>query len=212
MDLERGADAEKKVGPCGELLGLRHRPLREELAEEHDVRLHLAGAACARGNAVGVKQGLDLLERVAGGAARAARRRDRTVDLDYARRSGPAMQAIDVLGNDGAELTAPLQFGESLVGRVRLLIHEVVEARPVEVPEALRIAMEGVDRRHGHRVDLRPEPLARRPEVGNARGHRDPGPGQRNRALTPSNEAGELLDRRRDWMRSFSSETGWCRF
>src|SRR5437763_16944044 len=70
-----------------------------------------------------------------------------------------------------------------------------MEARPVEVPEPLRVAVKGVDRRHGHRIDLRPKALSGRPEVGDAGGHRDPGAGQRDRALTLSNDPGKLLYR-----------------
>ena len=44
VDGERGADAEHQVGPLGELLGQRHRALRQQLAEEDDVRFDRARA------------------------------------------------------------------------------------------------------------------------------------------------------------------------
>ena len=64
--------------------------------------------------------------------------------------------------------------------RFGCFVAEVGEARPVVAPEAARVAVEGVDVGDLHRVDLRPQPRPRGAEVGNPRGHRDPGPGQRD--------------------------------
>ena len=85
------------------------------------------------------------------------------------------------------------RLGERLVRRVRLLVAQVLEARPVVLPEPGRVAMEGVDVRHLHRVDLGPEPLPGRPEIRDSRRDRDPGPGQGNRRGRLANERRERL-------------------
>ena len=69
----------------------------------------------------------------------------------------------------------------------------IVESRPVEVPEPLRVAMEGVDRRDRHRIDLLPQPLAGSAEVGDPGRNRDPGPGERHRAPALADELRQLL-------------------
>ena len=55
----------------------------QQLAEQDDVGLHLAGAARAGRDPVLVEQRLHLLELEARAAARAARRGDRAVHLDH---------------------------------------------------------------------------------------------------------------------------------
>ena len=105
------------------------------------------------------------------------------MDLDHLLGAGLAVKAIDVLRDDRIEQATPLELGQRLVRRVRLLVGQVMEARAVEVPEALRVAVEGVHRGDRHRIDLRPQPLAGRAEVGDAGGHRDPRAGERNDVL-----------------------------
>jgi len=66
------------------------------------------------------------------------------------------MQAIDVLRDHRLQQPASLELGQRLVGRVWLFVGEHVETGAVEVPEALRVTVKGVDRRHRHRVHLLP--------------------------------------------------------
>ena len=163
VDLERGADAEQQVGAGAQSLRLLHRTARQELAEQDHVGLHLARAAGAGRDAVGVEQRLDLLQRVAGGAARAARGGDRAVHLDHPLRTRLAMQAIDVLGDHRVQQPAPLELGQRLVGGVRLLVGERLEAGPVEVPEAAWCR--GGRRRSSRPTSGRPSPRAPSPGV-----------------------------------------------
>ena len=89
-----------------------------------------------------------------------------------------AVQAVDVLGDDGVEQAGALERGQRLVGAVGLLVLERGEAVAVEVPEALGVAPEDVDVRDLHRVDVLPQPGAGRAEVGDPGGHGDPGAGE----------------------------------
>ena len=73
-----------------------------------------------------------------------------------------------------------LQLDERAVGAVGLLALERREALAVEAPEAHGVGAEGVDVRDLHRVDVLPQPRARRAEVGDARRHRDARAGQRD--------------------------------
>ena len=183
-DLERGADAQQQVGAGTQLLRLPHRVLGQQLPEQDDIGLHLSRAArCRRANAVGIEQRLDLLELEASVAARAARGGDRAVHLDHLARSRLAVQSVDVLGDHRVQESPPLELGQGFVGGIGPLVRQSVEARPVEVPERARVTVEGVDRRHRHRIDLLPQPLAGGTEVGDPGWHRDPRPGQRNRRL-----------------------------
>ncbi len=213
MDLQRGSDAEQEVRPSAELPRPVHRLLGQELSEQDDVRLHLAGAAHTRGDSLVVEQRLNPIELEAGIAAGAARAGDRPMHLDHLPGPSVVMKPVDVLGDHRIEQLVPLELDQRLVGRIRPLFGERLESRPVELPESPGVAMEGVDRGDGHRVDLLPEPLPGRAEVGNPRGHGDPGPGQSDRAPTFTNELRETLRRPRARgpasARRASEETGW---
>ena len=102
------------------------------------------------------------------------------------------MEPVDVLGDDGIEQAAPLELDERRVRRVRLLVGEVVKTRAVEVPEALRVAVEGIDGGDRHRIDLGPESRAGRAKVRDAGGNRDPRAGERDHAPARLDQFGEL--------------------
>jgi hypothetical protein len=95
--------------------------------------------------------------------------------LDHALGARLGVKAVDVLGDHALEHPPALELRERPVGGVGLLAVEGLEARPVEVPEAPRVAVEGVDVGDLHRVDLLPQALPGRAEVRNSRGHRDAG-------------------------------------
>ena len=85
----------------------------------------------------------------------------RPVDLDELARARPAVEHVDVLGDDRVEVAAALELDQRAVGAVGLLALERLEAVAVEVPEALGVRAPGVDVGHRHRVDVLPQPGAR---------------------------------------------------
>ena len=110
--------------------------------------------------------------------------------LDHPLRARLRVQPVDVLGHDRVQLPArtrarpapawaPLGSFSSSVG----------EPGPIEAPEALRVAVEGVDVGDLHRVDLLPQPLARGAEVGDPRGDRDPRRRSARRPRSPRGSA-----------------------
>ena len=95
------------------------------------------------------------------------------------------------------EQPAPLELGQRLVRAVGPLVARAREARPVEGPEARRVALEDVDVGDLHRVDVLPQPRPGRAEVGDPGRHRDPRAGQRDRRTAPRGSAPRAARRRR---------------
>ena len=119
------------------------------------------------------------------------------MDLDHSLGAGLDVEHVDVLGDHRLEQPAALQVGEGGVRAVRLDVAEAVEPRPVEAPEASRIAPEGiyVGDSIGSTFSQIPFPGVRK--SGNPGGHRDPRAGQRNRALALADQLSKLCSGRR---------------
>src|SRR4029077_6533027 len=172
------ADAEHELGALRQRLCLGDCGGRKHLAEEDDIRLHMALALIADRNPLVVEQLLDLLEAERGTTRPAGAGLDRAVYLDHPLGSGLVVQHVDVLRDHRLELIAPLELGQGSVGVVRLDGAQAVETRAVEAPELWRIALERIDVRDLHRIDVLPEALSGRSEVRDPARDGDPRPGE----------------------------------
>src|SRR5207248_3220914 len=83
IDLERRADAEQKLRAGRESDRLLHRALREELAEQDDVRLDWPATSAAARHSFCVEEAVDGLEGVRRPAVQAGAGLDRAVHLDH---------------------------------------------------------------------------------------------------------------------------------
>src|SRR5262249_42654633 len=81
--------------------------------------------------------------------------------------------------------TAALELGDGVVGGVRLRLGEHPVARAVELPDALGVAAERLDRAVLERVVPRPDPR-RRAKVRDPALRRDPGTGQDDHRRRPA--------------------------
>src|SRR5919112_6193517 len=82
------------------------------------------------------------------------------------------------------------------MGAVGPLVAERLEPFAVEAPEALGVRAPRVDVRDLHRVDVLPDAGARRAEVRDPGGNRDPGAGQRDDrpgAVQPLRQGGDVV-------------------
>ena len=160
MDLERGADAEQQVGARARAAG----PASIASAGRSSPNRTTSGFTLPAQHAAGrdpvlVEQRLDLLEL----EARASQLVQLAVAIEpwtsiTSLRPRLAVKAVDVLGDHRVQQAAPLELGQRLVGRVRPLVGERVEAGPVEVPEAPRCR--GERRRSWRPTSGRPSPTA----------------------------------------------------
>jgi hypothetical protein len=107
----------------------------------------------------------------------------------------PKVKRAKPSADDAAHEAALLELGHDLVRAVRLHVAQRREPVAVEVPEAVGLAPEHVDVRDLHRVDLLPQPLAGRAEVGDPGWHRDPRAGQYDRTLGRAEQLSEPLRR-----------------
>src|SRR5581483_6503579 len=169
--LERGADDEQQPGAARKLRRPLDRPGREQLAEHDDTRLQDGGAVRAAGQR---QQRPDV--RLAPAAREAHAGPDRAVHLDDVARAGGGMETVDVLRHDRMHEPLRLERGERLVRGVRPRVAEDVEPQRVELPHALRVPAEGVDRRHLVRVEALPDAVraaeVRDPALGRHAGAR----------------------------------------
>src|SRR5215218_300065 len=195
IHLERRADAEEHVCLRRELRCARERRLRQQLAEQDDVRLERRAARAARHAVLrGLQPRPHLWQLKRRAALQARRRPDRAVDLDQVARPRQPVQAVDVLRDDRLDDPAALELHQRLVRAVRPLPAQGREAVAVELPEPRRVALEDLDVGDLHRVDVRPQPGARRAEVRNAGRHRDARAGKRQH---PAGGAQQLRQPRR---------------
>ena len=177
-----------RSAPRRQRRGAGHRRLVEHLAEQHDVGLQRLGRSrSAARRRRPLEPRARLGERVA--SRRTLRHeavRDRTVDLDHILRPGGGVQAVDVLRDDrDAELR------QRAVRAVGLLALERREAVAVEAPEALRVAPPDGDVGDLHRVDVGPQPGARRAEVGDPGRDGDARPGEGDDRPRRADQLGE---------------------
>ena len=149
-----------------------------------------------RGILLGIARvpGADLGDRIPGAAVQADRMRDRAVHLDQLGRSRPRVQAVDVLRDHRVEQSRPLELRERLVGAIRLLVLERLEALAVEAPELARDP--------GGRRRCAPPPSGRRSPTARSRasGSRGSPTGPRSRrrsARRPSRPRGSARRARR---------------
>ena len=175
IDLQRGADAEHQIGTGGERFGLRHRLGGKQLAEQDDVGLHVPAALESRSpRRIRTKR-----PSTSSLGYRAAQSRQLAVRIEpwtSITRSEPALEwSVSMFWVITAS-SRPRRSSSARasMGAVRLLLAEHLETLPVEAPETGRIAFEGVDVGDLHRVDLLPDPLARRAEIRDPAGHGDP--------------------------------------
>jgi hypothetical protein len=117
------------------------------------------------------------------------------VHLDDALRAGFAMQAIDVLRDDGFDQPVRLELREHLVRAVRLLFLKHPEAGPVVVPEPLRLRMEDLDVGDFHRIDLLPHARPRGAKVGDPARDGDARAGEDNGAIGGTDQIRQPLRR-----------------
>src|SRR5262245_59298191 len=100
------------------------------------------------------------------------------------------MQTVDVLCHDRLQEPARLQLRKRKVGRVRPGLREHVESERVELPDALRVAAERVDRCDLVGIEALPDP-GRAPKVRNAALRADPRARERDAGLIRLDEVGE---------------------
>ena len=100
------------------------------------------------------------------------------MQFQHARRAGFLVQSIDVLRDDGLELSHALKFGERLVAIVRFRFH-INEALAVKIEKLLRAALEKRmrDKLFGRNVLCEHLAVDSRgaAKIGNARFRRDAG-------------------------------------
>src|SRR6266516_7555349 len=168
MDLERRADDEQEPRAACELVGAVDPLWRQQLAEGDDIRLHDLATRRARWRLLRLGEQLQHARQlIAAAAAGTGRGANRPVHLHDGLASGPLVQEIDVLRDDGLDEAEPLELREGGVSGIRLSLRQRHDARLVEAPDLERVAPERFDRAILERVERRPEP-GRRAEVRDA--------------------------------------------
>jgi hypothetical protein len=190
MNLERRADHEQQPRLSRERERTRDRALREQLAEEDDVRLEDGAALRTLRRRRLLEQREDARELVPRPAPRARRGADRAVHLDHLAAAGARVEQVDVLRHDRPHEPRPLEPRQREMRVVRLGLGQHREARRVEAPHLLGIAAERVDRAVLERVELRPQ-AGRRAEVGHAALGRHTGAAQDDARLPVADEVSE---------------------
>src|SRR5206468_2135164 len=118
-------------------------------AEHHDAGLEDLAALRAQRQ---WERAQSVLHRQADAAVDALGLPQRAVDLDDFTRTGPLVQAVDVLREERADPAGLLELGKGAMPVVRLCTAERAEAERVELPDACRIPAERVDACHLRRV------------------------------------------------------------
>ena len=179
-DLQRGADGEKQVTGQGCHLGQVHLAFRHRLAEGNRCGLDDAATGRAGRRAIDpVKFGSDPIEFMAGIALKALGVGAVAMQFDdlFRLQAGGLVQAIDILGDDVAELAQAGQFGKGAMSPARLDLADLLADLQVTVQG---LAAHFRRRHEGLEVDrLVPGPdAAGRAEIGDAALGRDTGTGE----------------------------------
>ena len=91
---------------------------------------------------------------------------ERAVKFDDASASRFLVKAIDILRHNRLHDPAPLPIGQQAVSVMRLALLQCANAILVKLDERFTAMMQCIDGREFDRIETRPQPGARRTEIG----------------------------------------------